>query len=104
MVKPETGQAKRSENSSRSWVSFFDLLALAAEVAVRTGIGNVEPLTWHAEVVQADQGRPDLEAQLADGVPVVKIEAKLGAELTANQLLSYQADLQCRNSGPGWSA
>ena len=74
-------------------------LALAAEVTARTGIGNVEPLTWHAEVVQADQGRPDLEAQMADGAPVVKIEAKLGAELTANQLLSYQADLQCRNSG-----
>jgi hypothetical protein len=73
--------------------------ALAAEVAARTGIVNVNPLTWHAEAVQDDQGRPDLEARTPDEVPAVKIEAKLGAELTANQLQSYQADLQCRNSG-----
>ena len=31
--------------------------ALAAEVAARTGIVNVEPRPWHAEVVRADQGR-----------------------------------------------
>ena len=27
IVKPETGHAKRCENTTRSWVSFFDLLA-----------------------------------------------------------------------------
>jgi hypothetical protein len=35
MVKPDTGQAKRSEKVSRSCVSFFDLLALSAEVSAR---------------------------------------------------------------------
>ena len=38
---------------------------------------------------------------MADDVPVVKIEAKLGAELTANQLQSYVYDLLQRNSGKG---
>ena len=33
MVKPETGQANRSEKMIRSWVSFFDLLALSSDVA-----------------------------------------------------------------------
>jgi hypothetical protein len=57
-----------------------------------------EPLP---EAKQADGGIPDLEARTADAVPVVKIEAKLGAELTANQLQSYVDDLLQHNSGKG---
>jgi hypothetical protein len=38
-------------------------------------------LTWRAEVGQQDRGRTDVEACAADGKPVVKIEAKLGAAL-----------------------
>lgn len=73
--------------------------ALAAEVSSRTGITIVDSLTWFAEALQDDQGRPDLEARSVNGVPVIKIEAKLGAELTANQLQSYEADLRQRNKG-----
>jgi hypothetical protein len=72
---------------------------LAAELKARTGIVLDDSITWHAEVPQDDGGRPDLEAQMADGVPVVKIEAKLGAELTTNQLQSYEADLRESNHG-----
>ena len=42
-------------------------------------------------------GRPDLEACDGDDRPVVKIEAKLGAEFGAGQLRSYIADFQRRN-------
>lgn len=73
--------------------------ALADEVRARTGVTIGDSLTWLAEVVQKDGARPDLEAQTTDGVPVVKIEAKLAAELTANQLQSYARDLLGRNSG-----
>ncbi len=72
--------------------------ALADEIAAWTGVVISDSLTWLAEAIQADGGRPDLEAR-ADGVPVVKIEAKLGAELLADQLQSYVADLRERNSG-----
>ncbi len=75
--------------------------ALADEVMARTGIGIGDSLTWHAEEPDEDGGRPDLEARTADEVPVVKIEAKLGAELGAGQLQSYVADLRKRNSGKG---
>ena len=73
--------------------------ALADEVEVRTGIGIGDSLEWLPEAQQADEARPDLEARTVDGVPVVKIEAKLGAELGAAQLKSYVADLLERNSG-----
>lgn len=36
-------------------------------------------LTWQAECRQGDQRRPDLEGRNAEGQPVIKIEAKLGA-------------------------
>jgi hypothetical protein len=76
--------------------------ALADEVMARTGIGIGDSLTWHAEAQQEDGGIPDLEARTRTAdkvVPVVKIEAKLGAELGAGQLQSYVADLRKRNSG-----
>jgi len=73
--------------------------ALADEVKARTGIVIGDSLTWLAEARQEDLARPDLEARTAKKVPVVKIEAKLGADLHADQLQSYEADLRQRNSG-----
>jgi hypothetical protein len=73
--------------------------ALASEVEARTGIEIGDSLTWLPEVEQADGGRVDLEACTAGKVPVVKIEAKLGAELGAGQLESYLADIRERNDG-----
>ena len=63
----------------------------------RTGARIGDRLSWHAEALQDDRGRPDLEARTADEVPVVKVEAKLGAELGPSQLQSYINDLQRRN-------
>ena len=72
--------------------------ALAEEVEARTGIGIGDSLTWLAEARQDDGRIPDLEARKAGEVPVVKIEAKLGAKLLPEQLQSYEADLRKRNS------
>lgn len=58
-------------------------------------------LRWRAELRQRDGGRPDLEATTSEGVPVVKVEAKLGAALTKAQLLSYADDLHVRGSDHG---
>jgi|SRR6516162_360583 hypothetical protein len=69
--------------------------ALAAEVESVTGVRVSNDLTWHAEVVQEqDRGRPDLEGQTSDGTAMVKIEAKLGADLGPEQLQAYVKDLQ----------
>jgi len=73
--------------------------AMADEVEARTGIAIGDSLTWLPEALQEDGGRPDLEARMAKEVPIVKIEAKLGAELLPGQLQSYVEDLQKRNSG-----
>jgi len=73
--------------------------ALARKVEAWTGIEIGDSLTWLPEVEQEDERRVDLEAGTADGVPVVKIEAKLGAELGEGQLESYRADLLKRNDG-----
>lgn len=71
----------------------------ATEITTRTGVTLPHDLTWRAEAYQAhDRGRPDLEARSASGLPVVKIEAKLGAALSAGQLQSYVDDLQGRSS------
>ncbi len=59
--------------------------ALAREVETRVGAKIGERLDWQAEANQNDRGRPDLEARTAEGVPVVKVEAKLGAKLEASQ-------------------
>jgi len=64
--------------------------AFTNEITARTGIEFNSDLTWHAEAHQeSDRGRPDLEARTADGTPIVKIEAKLGAAFDANQFRSY---------------
>jgi hypothetical protein len=73
--------------------------ALADEVQTRTGVRIGDSLTWLPEALHDDGRRPDLEARTADGVPVVNIEAKLGAELLPDQLQYYVADLRERNSG-----
>jgi hypothetical protein len=68
---------------------------LAELVGQRTGAAMPVLTEWVTEPVQPDLGRPDVEAVL-DGfegaVPIVKIEAKLGAELTAGQLRSFADD------------
>jgi len=73
--------------------------AMADAVKARTGIGIGDSITWLAEALQEDLARPDLEARTAEEVPVVKIEAKLGAKLLADQLRSYEADLRKHNGG-----
>lgn len=73
--------------------------ALAGEVQSRTGTVIGKSVTWLGQAPQPDGGIPDLEARTADGIPIVKIEAKLGAELGLGQLQSYVADLRCRNKG-----
>jgi hypothetical protein len=72
--------------------------AMARMVTERAGVRVDGQVSWCAEVVQSDRSRPDLEACTAEGVPVVKVEAKLAADLGAEQLLSYFADLQRHNS------
>jgi hypothetical protein len=74
--------------------------ALVGTVEAHTGIRISDSLRWIPEALQEDGGRPDLEARTDDDIPipVVKIEAKLGAELLANQLQSYVEDLLNRNS------
>jgi hypothetical protein len=74
--------------------------ALAKVVEVRTGIRIGQAMHWHAEVIQEDRGRPDLELRTGAGIPLVKIEAKLGAGLDHSQLQSYAADLE-RRGGEG---
>lgn len=51
-------------------------------------------LRWLAEPYQTDGGRPDLEGRSQQGTPIVKVEAKLGAELSRRQLYSYLTDLK----------
>ena len=75
--------------------------ALADEVKERTGVAIGNGLTWLAEAVQEDGGRPDLEARTAKKVPMIKIEAKMGAELLPAQLRSYEADFRKRNPADG---
>lgn len=75
--------------------------ALADKVKACTGVAIGNGLTWLAEAVQEDGGRPDLEARTATKVPMVKIEAKVGAELLPEQLHSYEADLRKRNPANG---
>ena len=76
--------------------------ALKVEIETRTGAKIGDHLKWRAEVVQeGDKARPDLEACAANKIPVVKIEAKLGAALDGNQFRSYVADLHGRSPEGG---
>lgn len=71
--------------------------AMARLIAERTGVSLDATHTWRAEARQENNGRPDLEARDAEGVAIVKIEAKLGAEIGKDQVGSYVDDLQHRN-------
>ncbi|CAG37868.1 hypothetical protein [Desulfotalea psychrophila] len=59
-----------------------------------------ETLTWRTEHCQSDGARPDVEGCRADGVPVVKIEGKIGAAFGERQLTSYMKEL-CGLNCPG---
>lgn len=48
-------------------------------ISLATGHSLSPGLSWQAERRQEDRRRPDLEGRNAEGQPVVKIEAKLGA-------------------------
>jgi len=79
---------------SRARATFAEAVASWTKTALSSD------LTWRAEAYQVeDAGRPDLEACTPDGSPVIKVEAKLGAEFNPAQLRSYIADLQNRSGG-----
>jgi len=76
--------------------------ALKAKIETKTGAEIDDHLKWRAEVLQkGDKARPDLEACTANKTPVVKIEAKLGALLSQDQVRSYAADLHRRSPEGG---
>lgn len=59
-----------------------------------TDVGAVR--SFPPEVVHTDLARPDLEGQDQAGRPLVVVEAKFGAQLTARQLLAYRTDQRAR--------
>ena len=69
------------------------------EIRSSTAVEVPDNLVWRAEVLQQDRGRPDLEGSTASGLPVVKVEAKLGAAFAPGQLRSYVHDLADRTAG-----
>lgn len=74
--------------------------ALATQITKLTDNSLGDQLSWRAEAHQeGDRGRPDLEARTADKVPVVKVEAKLGAPFDAGQFKSYAGDLAAKSGG-----
>ena len=74
--------------------------AFAQAIGQRAGRSLPAIDKWKAEAYQIeDSGRPDLEACAPDGSPVIKVEAKLGAELGGAQLHSYATDLERRSGG-----
>jgi hypothetical protein len=72
--------------------AFTDLISRATDRPLSPG------LRWLAESRQEDRGRPDLEGRDAEGRPLVKIEAKLGAAFGQGQLESYVSAL-CAGGG-----
>lgn len=76
--------------------------AFAALVQSRTGVSFGDRLDWHAEAIQDDRARPDLEGRVItrDGVPVpaVKVEAKLHAWFGDAQLEAYWDDMARRTA------
>ena len=66
----------------------------AVELSARAGVHVSHDLTWLAEQRQeSDNARPDLEGSI-DKIPVVKVEAKLGAAIDRTQFISYVGHLQ----------
>lgn len=68
-------------------------------ISLATGHSLSPGLSWQAERRQEDRGRPDLEGRNAEGQPVVKIEAKLGAPFGQGQLESYVSALCAGGQG-----
>src|SRR5450756_1727996 len=68
-------------------------------ISLATGHSLSPGLSWQAERRQEDGGRPDLEGRNAEGQPVVKIEAKLGAPFGQGQLESYVSALCAGGQG-----
>jgi hypothetical protein len=58
----------------------------------RTEVDLDSVTRFQAEAVHEDGGRPDLEGVTDDDLPLVMVEAKFGAILTAGQLDSYFGD------------
>lgn len=58
-----------------------------------TGASFPETLTWEAELVREDKGRPDLIGIDGDGSWRVVVEAKIAARLSEGQLKSYANNL-----------
>jgi hypothetical protein len=73
--------------------------ALRALISQRAGLDLPIPLRWTAEHVLPSGVRPDLEGCL-DDQPVVRIEAKFGAALTAAQLYAYRWDASAGGQVP----
>ena len=71
------------------------------EIRSSTAVEVPDNLIWRAEVFQQDRGRPDLEGSTAGGLPIVKVEAKLGAAFSTGQFRSYAEDLTARGAGVG---
>ena len=72
---------------------------LAGWISSATGHSLSPRLSWQAEPRQEDRGRPDLEGRNAEGWPLVKIEAKLGAPFSQGQLESYVSALCADGQG-----
>jgi hypothetical protein len=65
--------------------------ALRSLISTRSGVALDAPLSWKAEPILPSGARPDLEGSLGD-VPRVRVEAKFGAVLTAEQVHAYRWD------------
>lgn len=63
--------------------------ALRNLIGTRSGVALNVPLQWTAEKVLPTGVRPDLQGSLAD-TPTVRVEAKFGAVLTAEQVHAYR--------------
>lgn len=72
--------------------------SFARLVLDRTGVRLPSKLDYLPEVMQDDRGRPDLEGRLGPE-PVLVLEAKFEALLTAEQIVSYLESQQARLTG-----
>lgn len=68
---------------------FASSAAFARYLSSQTGVEVPTDLVWRAEVGHPNGGRVDVEGQTDLGIPIVEIEAKLGAALDPRQLRSY---------------
>ena len=77
----------QDDTLSRTWL---------ADLSTQVGLDLSDAVIWQAEPTQQDGGRPDLEGTNADGSCLIKVEAKLGHTLSADQLMCYRDDLNVR--------